>query len=246
MTHDEVKELIPAYALDAVGSMERGQIDDHLETCDQCRTSLRDHREAAGLLAFTTDPAIPTKGLRTRLMKGLSAADNGASQARAKAAKTPAPRRGLVLVVAAILGVIIAAIAIFVRGGTAPPQEVTPEMRRLLAAESLSSEPLLPTRELPEASGQVFRVQDGNSIVVAFTGLKDPGERVYMLWAVVERRPVRLGKIEIDGQGSALLHLIKSLPEDNDGLLLTLEDSAEARTVEGPVILESPQVATLR
>lgn len=246
MTHDEVKELIPAYALDAVGSMDRTQIDDHLETCDQCRAALRDHREAAGLLAFSTEPSIPSKGLRTRLMSELSVEDNGSSRSRGKA-PAPAPaRRGLALLVAAIVGVIVAVVALFVRGGGTPPPEVTPEMRQLLGADSLASEPLQPTRELPDASGQVFRAQGTDSVVIALTGLKDPGDRVYVLWVVVERKPVRLGEIKIDSEGSSLLHLIKSLPEDNDGFILTLEDSAEVVSIRGPVILESPQVAVIR
>lgn len=245
MTHDEVKELIPAYALDAVGSMDRTQIDDHLETCDQCRAALRDHREAAGLLAFSTEPSIPSKGLRTRLMSEASVEENGSQHTGAKAATAPAGRRGLILLIVAVVGVTIAAILVLPRR-FAPSQAVfTPEILKVLAAESLTSELLRPTRELPEASGQVFDPGEGDSIVVAMRGLKDPADRVYMLWVVVRGSVVPLGQVEIDQEGSAL-YLVKSLPRENDGLVLTLEESAETRTLKGVVILESVRLTSQR
>ncbi len=49
-THDEVAELLGAYALHAVDPAERAQVEAHLEVCPRCRAELRDHEAVAGLL----------------------------------------------------------------------------------------------------------------------------------------------------------------------------------------------------
>jgi hypothetical protein len=50
-THDEIAELLGAYALDAVEADERAAIEDHLSTCVRCRAEVEEHREVASLLA---------------------------------------------------------------------------------------------------------------------------------------------------------------------------------------------------
>ena len=51
MTHDEIGELLGAYALDAVDPAERDAIEEHLLSCAKCRAEVADHREVAALLA---------------------------------------------------------------------------------------------------------------------------------------------------------------------------------------------------
>jgi hypothetical protein len=51
MTHDEVAELLGAYALDAVDADEAAVIEEHLSTCPRCAAELAQHREVAALLA---------------------------------------------------------------------------------------------------------------------------------------------------------------------------------------------------
>lgn len=51
MTHDEVAELLGAYALDAVDPDEAAAIEDHLRDCPRCRAEVEEHRETAAFLA---------------------------------------------------------------------------------------------------------------------------------------------------------------------------------------------------
>jgi anti-sigma factor RsiW len=55
--HDEVQELLGAYALDAVDPDEAEQVERHLAICARCRAEVADHREVAGLLAYPGAPA---------------------------------------------------------------------------------------------------------------------------------------------------------------------------------------------
>jgi anti-sigma-K factor RskA/putative zinc finger protein len=51
LTHDEIQELLGAYALDAVDEQERDVVELHLRECPRCRAEVAEHREVAALLA---------------------------------------------------------------------------------------------------------------------------------------------------------------------------------------------------
>jgi anti-sigma factor RsiW len=57
MSHDEVAELLGAYALDAVDADEAEVIEAHLKECPRCAAELAQHREVASLLANTGSDA---------------------------------------------------------------------------------------------------------------------------------------------------------------------------------------------
>lgn len=50
MTHDEIIELLGAYALDATTPEEAAEIEQHLGECPRCRSEVAAHREVAGVL----------------------------------------------------------------------------------------------------------------------------------------------------------------------------------------------------
>jgi anti-sigma factor RsiW len=56
-THDDLRELLGAYALDAVEPDERALVEQHLTTCPACRAEVAEHREVASLLAHSGDTA---------------------------------------------------------------------------------------------------------------------------------------------------------------------------------------------
>ena len=59
MTHDELQELLGAYALDAVEPHEAAAVEDHLRSCPRCRAEVADHRETAAYLAHAGAEAPP-------------------------------------------------------------------------------------------------------------------------------------------------------------------------------------------
>lgn len=72
MTHDEVAELLGAYALHALDADERALVDDHLATCPHCRSEARDHEQTAALLG-NSGGAAP-EGLWDRIATSLDEA----------------------------------------------------------------------------------------------------------------------------------------------------------------------------
>ncbi len=59
MSHDEVAEMLGAYALDAVDPDEARAIEEHLRACPQCTAELAAHHEVAGMLGNAGGEAPP-------------------------------------------------------------------------------------------------------------------------------------------------------------------------------------------
>lgn len=59
MSHDDVQDLLGAYALDAVEPDEARAIEDHLRDCPRCRAEVAEHRETAAFLAHAGEDAPP-------------------------------------------------------------------------------------------------------------------------------------------------------------------------------------------
>jgi Anti-sigma-K factor rskA/Putative zinc-finger len=72
-THEELQELLGAYALDAVDGDERTRLEDHLRECARCRDEVQQHQEVAAHLAYGGAPA--PEGLWGRIAAALEADD---------------------------------------------------------------------------------------------------------------------------------------------------------------------------
>lgn len=59
LTHDEIQELLGAYALDALDAGEAAAVGDHLRECPRCRAEVAEHRETAAFLAHAGADAPP-------------------------------------------------------------------------------------------------------------------------------------------------------------------------------------------
>ena len=68
-THEELRDLLGVYALDAVDPDERLLVEEHLVTCPACRAEVSAHREVASMLAHTG--ATAPDGLWDRISASL-------------------------------------------------------------------------------------------------------------------------------------------------------------------------------
>lgn len=69
LSHNEIEELLGAFALDAIEADETAEIERHLQTCPRCRDEVRNHREVAALLAY--QGADAPAGLWDRIAQSL-------------------------------------------------------------------------------------------------------------------------------------------------------------------------------
>jgi hypothetical protein len=71
-SHEEIQELLGAYALNATEPEEREAVDLHLDDCPRCRAEVSELREVAALLANTGSPA--PEGVWDRIVDALEEA----------------------------------------------------------------------------------------------------------------------------------------------------------------------------
>ncbi len=69
-THDEIQELIPAYALGALDADETTRIQAHVVSCDRCARVLEEYRSVADSLALAVPLIEPPADLKTRTLRG--------------------------------------------------------------------------------------------------------------------------------------------------------------------------------
>lgn len=87
--HDEIAELLGAYALDAVDDDERLAVEAHLAECPRCAAEVTDHREVAAMLAFSGAPA--PEGVWTKIVSSLEESPPPLDFAGLTGTATPAP-----------------------------------------------------------------------------------------------------------------------------------------------------------
>lgn len=196
--HRELKELLGAYALDAVEPNERADLDAHLLECPTCRAEVAEHRETAATLAVSAG-AAPDK-LWARI-------DAELEPERAAPNVVPLPstrRRSWTRAIASVA----AAAMIGVLGLTVVRQdhrldrltEAVGEERVVRAANDAL---LHPERRVLQLEGQggtvdVVMLPDGSGFVVRDTLPALPESRTYQLWALQGETAVSAGVLGPD------------------------------------------------
>lgn len=216
VSHEELMELLGAYALDAVDPDEAAEIDLHLRNCPRCRAEVAEHRETAAFLAHAGADA--PADVWDRIAGTIDAPAPVVPLAPRLGART---RRGGSWSRAVVLAGVAAAAVIAVLG-----IQVRNQDRRLdeLAAELAASDggfaAAMAERdaEMVELAGDgtaalpVVLLPDGRAWLQASALPPLPDGRTYQLWgaagdelvsiAVLGRDP---GVISFDAEGYSLL-----------------------------------------
>jgi anti-sigma-K factor RskA len=236
LTHDDLRELLGAYALDAVDGQERAAIERHLGGCAACLAEVGAHRETAALLGEAGAPAPPHvwDRISAALPEGLGRPDE-LSAARERRGS----RWGGWLVAAGVAAVVAVFGVKFVqqdgrieelRGAAAR----VPVLERALA---VALDPAAQPVELRAPAGdqelQVVLLPDGEGLVTADNLRPLPPERTYQLWALVcDRAPVSAAVLGADPGLTSF-----TAPSGLDGLAVTEEPAGGAATPQGTPLL---------
>jgi anti-sigma factor RsiW len=215
MNHDEIAQLLGAFALDAVDPDEADAIRAHLAECPRCSSEVAEHWEVTGLIANVGVDAPPEiwdriaaqidTGARTRRPAPLHLASSPAAPDRVR---TPARRRlawsavgtvaAAVAVVAVLLGVQVARLDHRV-GQLADASRhagLTQAVQAALLEPDAQKVPLASTggpAGTPGRAAVVVVLPDGSAYLVN-TGLpRLASDRTYQLWGVVQGKTVSLG-----------------------------------------------------
>lgn len=244
MTHDEIEELLGAYALDAVDPAERDLVDAHLVTCARCRAEVAAHREVAAMIAFAGDPA--PEGVWQRIAGTLDEAPPRlALPAEATVLGAAPSRRRRWSLPAAAVALAAAAAVVAVLG-----VQLGDQARRIDQLEAMVADPLQPALqaaldqpgarvlELASADGRlVVRgavTSDGRGYLRATTLRSLAPDRTYQLWGAADGALVSLGVLGPDPG-------IVAFRDEGYGLFAITDESAPGvvRSTRTPVVAGS-------
>lgn len=237
MTHDELQELIPAYALDALGPEEEIEVRAHLARCDDCRSLLAPLAETAGALAFALPPVAPPPRLRERILMETQPAPHSPPLSLPR--RTMWPRVAAALAAAAV--VVMGVVNVLLINRLSDRERQLAEQNQLvdvLASGSMNPTPMVAADPAPGASGRIFVARDAQSAAIVMTGLPRSQEGVYQLWLVRDGKPIPLDSFRPDVSGAAFVYVQADL-EPMGGMAVTLEDRPSLPAPRGPAVLRT-------
>ncbi len=218
LTHEEVTDLLGAYALDALEPAEHDAVDRHLRGCPACRAEVADHREVAGLLTPSWEK--PPAGLWEKIAASLEEAPPPLDMAPVIAMKPREagerqperrPRRTFALKIAAMVAAAAVAMAGFLgiravddgRGGDQVAAGAHAEQLRQ-SLDAALEDPNARTVELASTDGRrtarAVVLPDGTGYLVNSNLPTLNSERTYQLWAVVGSSAISVGVLGPDPQ----------------------------------------------
>ncbi len=252
MRHEEVEELLGAYALDAVDPSEARAVEDHLATCPRCRAEVEAHREVAAMLGNAGGDAPEELWGRiaseldgeARELPPLRAVERG----RALRSTGRTGRARPVRPVALSLGALAAALAVVVGLLAAKVGSLDSEVRTIsgaLSSNGVAEQAALaatdPThtsvllRAARGATGRALIVMlpSGQAYWVTRSGLRPlPGGETYQLWALASGRVVSLGLL-----GSAPREVAVQVSPNMTEFMVTAEPAGGTTRPTSPVVV---------
>jgi anti-sigma factor RsiW len=185
MTHDEIRESLPGYALSALAPEELRDVEAHLAACEECRRELVVFEEAASSLAAGFAPEEPPAALRGRVLDAVRPRGRTVRLGRGWTAA---------LAAAAAVILVLAGLAVSLEQRlTALTTRTASEAQALALLADPASRVVTLSGSAAGSVRFVFDPTSGRGALVA-TGLRDPGpDLVYQLWLVAGATPRSAG-----------------------------------------------------
>lgn len=195
--HDEIRELLAAFALDAVDGDEAEAIELHLRDCPRCRAEVVDYQEAAGALA--TGHELASIATWDTIVDELESAPpmRLAAVTPIAASRWRRSLRGAVAVIAAA-SLAVLSVRVVQQEPRLDAMQAALEDRTVLAA-ALAAHGNSDARqaELRSATGVVLAravlVPDGTGYLSSDGLPRTAADRTYQLWAIVGTERISAG-----------------------------------------------------
>lgn len=240
---DATRDLIGAWALDAVDDDERAAVEELLARDPQAAREARSLRETAGVLAAAAARPVPPEVraatlaavARTPQVPTVPAGTVGVTDLAAARARRR-PRTRWVAVAAAAAAVVL---AVPVTVAVQQAQRAAVVEARLSTIERLLQAPdaRLVAGDVA-GGGSVVAVVTGDEALVSASDVADPGDdSVYQLWVLRDGAPRSAGLASVTAGG---FELLTSEYRDGDALAVTVEPAggSPAPTTDPVVVLQ--------
>lgn len=195
--HDDLRELLPDYAVGALDEAQAALVMRHLDACPACRRSLADLLELVGLLAPVQHPSPPVRAaLLARVAARGAAASVVAPEVSTPSAVVPTALpvrrparldRWRRLVARGALAA--AAVLLLALGGwnLALQRQLDQRATEARLLDNPAAAHPLTDSELPGAQGVLYAAPDGDFALLLASGLPPlPPDQRYQLWLFAE------------------------------------------------------------
>ena len=205
MSHTDYRDLLAAYALDAIDPADGRRLDRHLETCAECRDELDALRSASDLLAHAANPAAPGNDVRAKILAKVRSESK-----RPQTNVVTLPRRTVssnllklaaaIAFIALLLGVVVLwQRDVRLQQELAQQRELTAqqqEVLRLLNSASAKRIELAGTESAHAARATLlFDQQTGRAVLLTARLPSTPADKAYELWFIPKGRSPIPGKV---------------------------------------------------
>lgn len=262
--HQQVEDLLGAYALDAVDADEAALIERHLADCPRCRAEVDAHRTVAGAVGNVVEP-VPDD-LWDRIAAQLDTAGTGPTPPPLRAvvpaveppatvagtgtgspvrAPSPARRRAAARWAAAVVAVAaLVAVAVLAVGLARADSHVT-QLQRQAAGRSSAVEAALRTPghhvvSLRTPSGgraaEMVLVPDGRGYMVGSSLPAIRDDETYQLWAQSQGRLISVGLLGPDPRPGGGFTVASTAPS---ALAITVEPAGGVTTPDRAPVAEA-------
>ncbi|MCB8960290.1 MAG: anti-sigma factor [Ardenticatenales bacterium] len=198
LTHDEIREILPDYALSLLDQSERAQVVAHLAGCPSCRAELADYTTVVDKLPLAAPIVDPSPALKARLRQRIAPAPQPAAVSWwERLFGRSAPARWQPVLALAALVLLLSVVVIWQLAGRDANSQIT----------------LSPTDAAPAASGLINIAADGRTATLAVTGLPElPADQQYQLWLIVDGQRQSGAIFSVDEGGGATVPIDAARP----------------------------------
>lgn len=236
MTHDQLRELVAVYALDATDEAEAAAVEEHLSGCPRCRAELEAYREVAAAIGDQGGAARPE--IWDRIAGQLAEAPPPLRLPTRTRRPRPRATPRLTAAVAAAAAIVIAVLGWdvahlnsrvdhlqAVAGGTARAARVAADAPGSKRVQLHSTSGALTADVVVRPGGQAY--------LLSSTLPTLPDGRIYQLWGLSRNRPVSLGLL-----GARAAPAGFRLDSHVTQLMITAEPAGGVPAPTGPVLVQ--------
>ena len=214
--HEEIFDLLPAYALGCLEAQEKAAVDRHLATCQACRAELLAYQAVTDRFGFAALPVTPPAALRDKVMDRILSKRRPAQPYREKGSflnffvsrSLAWNLVGLVI----ILGLVGSNLLLWRQ---VSQLQATNRLLQQASRNHFQTIAMVGTSAAPQASGVLIISPDGeHGTLVVEEMLELEPDRQYQLW-LIEASGKRISggvfSVSEDGYGSLWVHAPKPL-----------------------------------
>jgi len=266
MVHEDCKEMLAMHALSALAASDQRELQEHLETCADCRLELAAWQSTAAALAYVAAPLVPSAHLRKRILEraggneGVARSSEQSNVLKFSRAAGPshswwpafAAIAAAIIFIALATGLIVlwrqnrvagVELARLSRDLQLQEQKLASETRIVQILTTARSSELAGTKEAPNAHALLaIDAQSGHTVLLARGLPLAPSGKAYQLWFISSGQPPAPGKVfTTDAAGNALLE--DQLPQNTTApsvFAVTLEPQTGVPAPTGAMYLLSP------